>query len=264
MDKILKLLSINEYSIIGSKDDPNINDNVISDIDTQEISFTTYDDVLKHFQNIYKILKKSKNIIITDFKSGYNHLTDLPYRWTYKTIMNGYQYDTENNKIDFIETLKNKSIIKIDTIIYINKEFIELTMNYYFTFPNNKTYKNKSKNDIAKELIKDIKEYKKDGNYYKALKRLNSLYKIQSKTTTSKYKQLIDMINSDYGLMAKDKSRLETLLYIIDNHNNFLKIELKDIKNKYNVKTRNDIVNKINELNNNINNNNLKKFVNKL
>ena len=138
INEILELLSINEYDIIGSKKDPNIKDEVISDIDAQEITFTTYEDILKHFQDIFKILKSSKNIIITDFKSGYNHLTELPYRWDYKTIMRGFQYDTEGNKIDFIDTLKIKSIIKIDTVIYYNKEFIEMTLNYYFSFPNHK------------------------------------------------------------------------------------------------------------------------------
>jgi hypothetical protein len=33
--KILKELAITEYEIIGSYDDPNINNNVISDIDAQ-------------------------------------------------------------------------------------------------------------------------------------------------------------------------------------------------------------------------------------
>jgi len=166
INQILKLLSINEYNIIGSKADPNIKDEVISDIDAQEITFTTYEDILKHFQNIFKILKKSKYIIITDFKSGYNHLTEQPYRWDYKTIMDGFQYDTEGNKIDFIETLKIKSIIKIDTIIYYNKEFIEMTLNYYFSFPNHsKTYEKKSNNEVSKELkSKDIPNEKTNMN----------------------------------------------------------------------------------------------------
>jgi hypothetical protein len=263
INEILELLSINEYDIIGSKKDPNIKDEVISDIDAQEITFTTYEDILKHFQDIFKILKSSKNIIITDFKSGYNHLTELPYRWDYKTIMKGFQYDTEGNKIDFIDTLKIKSIIKIDTVIYYNKEFIEMTLNYYFSFPNHKkTYNIKSNKEISKELKEDINGYIEDKNYYKALKRLNSLYKIIGKQETTKHKKIIDMINSDLGLKAKDKSRLETLLNIIDNYKKPELIKhINEIKIRYNVKTREDIVNKIDELDKEINNKNLKKFI---
>jgi hypothetical protein len=247
MDKKIKellgIISINEYEIIGSKADPNINDEVISDIDAREITFTTYEDVLKHFQNIFETLKNSKTMIITDFKSGYNHLTEQPYRWNYKTIMNGYQYDEENTKIDFIETLKIKSIIKIDTIIYINDEYMEMTLNYYFSFPNHKkTYNIKSNKEILKDLKEDINHYYDDGNYYKAMKRLKSYLKIKGKTD----KDLIDIINGPIGIIAKDKSRLETLLYLKEN----TKIDIK--------RTKKDIINKINELDNQINDNELK------
>jgi hypothetical protein len=247
--EVLSLLSINEYDIIGSKADPNIKDEVISDIDAREITFTTFEDILKHFQNIFNILKNNKTIMIIDFKSGYNHLTEKPYRWTYKTIMKGHQYDEENNKINFIDTLKIKSIIKIDTIVNINGEYIEMTMNYYFSFPNHKkTYDNKSNKEILNDLKEDIIEYRDNGNYYKALKRLKSYLKIKGKTD----KDLIDIINGPAGIMAKEKSRLETLLYLKNN----TKIKIK--------KTRKDIINRIEELNSQINNNELKSILNNL
>lgn len=267
LNKVLNILSINEYDIIGSKADKNIQDIVISDIDTQDIeedSDINYDDILKHFQNVYTILKNNPNIIITDFKSGYNQLTNRPYRWTYKTIKKGYQYDEENNKVYFIDTLKIKSIIKIDVIIYTSirndtNEYIELTMNYYFKNQYLNTYNKKSKKDIINELKNDIKELKEDGNYYKALKRLNSLYKIQSKKPP---KKLIEIINSKYGLMAKDKSKLETLLYLINIKNT--NKHINEIKKEYQVKTKEDIIKKIDELNYNINNSYLKDFLNNL
>ena len=256
LDKIIKILSINEYAIIGSKGDPNIKDEVISDIDTQDIETNiNYNEVLKHFQNIYNIIKKKNNIIITDFKCGYNELTERPYRWTYKTIINGYQYDEENNKIYFIDQLKKYSIIKIDTIIYYNNEYIELTMNYYFDFNNNKSYKSKNKKEILKELNEDINYYINEGNYYKALKRLNSYYRIQGKTN----KKLLDIINSDeYGKKAHKKSQLETLLYIYKYHKN---LDITEELNKLNVKTDKDIINKINELDKEINNSKMLKLI---
>lgn len=255
IDKVLTILSISEYKIIGSKADPNINDEVISDIDTQDIEREKikYEDILKHFQEVFETLKKSSNIIITDFKCGYNIKTEEPYRWNYKNIMKGFQYDNKN-KIYFIDELKKKSTIKIDTIIYINNDIIELTMNYYFK----DNYNKKSKKEIIKELKEDINKYKKEGNYYKALKRLNSINKLIGK----KNKKLLDIINSEYGIMAKDKSRLETLLFLMKNFPT--KFNLTEIKKKYKVKTKKDIQNLIDNLNTMINNSYLKTFLNNL
>ena len=255
IDKVLSILSISEYKIIGSKADPNINDEVISDIDTQDIEKDKInpDDILKHFQEVFETLKNSTNIIITDFKCGYNTKTKEPYRWNYKNIMKGFQYD-DKKKIYFIDELKKKSTIKIDTIIYIYNDIIELTMNYYFKG----TYDKKSKKEIVKELKEDIRDYKNEGNYYKALKRLNSLNKIIGK----KNKKLLDIINSEYGIMAKDKSRLETLLFLIKNYPT--KFDLTKFKKKYDVKTKKDIQSRIDDFNTQINNSYLKTFLNSL
>lgn len=254
LENILSILSISEYKIIGSKGDPDINDEVISDIDTQDIELNSklnFNDILKHFQNVFKILKKSKTVIITDFKCGYNSEKDKPYRWKYIDIKRGYQYDEENNKVYFIDELKKYSIIKIDTIIYNNNEYIELTMNYYFKF----TYKKKIKQEILKDLKEDIKEYKNDGNYYKALKRLHSYNKILGKKDI----KLINIINSKYGILAKQKSRLETLLYLMKYHSGFFNLEKE--KEKYNIKTKNDIIERIKEIDKELNNNELKKYL---
>ena len=255
INKVLTILSISEYKIIGSKADPNINDEVISDIDTQDIENEKIknEDILKHFQEVFKTLKNSTNIIITDFKCGYNTKTDEPYRWDYKKIMKGFQYDNKK-KIYFIDELKKKSTIKIDTIIYIYNDILELTMNYYFKG----TYNKKSKNEIVKELKQDIKDLKKEGNYYKALKRFNSLNKIIGK----KNKKLIDIINSEYGIMAKDKSRLETLLFLMKKYPT--KFDLTKIKKQYNVKTKLQVQKLIDDLNKKINNSYLKDFLNNL
>ena len=65
--------------------------------------------------------------------------------WTmlYSTILFYF-----NNMNLFSDELKKKSTIKIDTIIYINNDLLELTMNYYFKG----TYDKKSKKEIVKEL----------------------------------------------------------------------------------------------------------------
>jgi hypothetical protein len=256
LKKTLNILAINEYEIIGSYSDSNINKNVISDIDTQAIvefdnkegrtNENIYQSILKHFQNIFTLLKSNKYITITDFKCGIGN-ANQPYRWTYRDIMRGYQYGDNNQKIYFIHQLEKHSIIKIDTIIYHNNELIELTMNYYFKYGKNQSFDTKDKKQILTELKHDEEKYKKEGNYYKALKRLNSYYKLKGITN----KNLIKKINSKDGIKAKQKSRLETLLYVLNNKTNFS----KDIINKVNKDGLNkkQIEDKIQSLNSEIN-----------
>lgn len=259
LNKIIKILTITDYRIIGSKGDPNINDNVISDIDLQDLNTNNnYEDILKHFQEVFETLKKSSNMIIADFKCGYNNNTNRSYRWIYKTIMRGYQYDEENNKVYFIDELKKYSIIKIDVVLKFNEDIIEITMNYFIKG----TFKRQTTKDIIKKLKDDINKYNKDGNYYKALKRLISIYRLNKKQNTKKYKKVVDIINSEYGLMARDKSRLETLLLLMKYYPSSL--NLTKIKNKYNVRTKQDVFNRIEEYNKKINDSYLKTFLNNL
>lgn len=241
LKKVLNILAINEsdIDIIGSFNDPNINKNVVADIDTQSITefdndgLTVYQSILKHFQNVFKLLKSNKYITITDFKCGIGN-ANQPYRWTYKDIMRGFKYEDNNVKIQFIDQLQKHSIIKIDTILFYNKEFIELTMNYYFKYGNNnQSFDKKDKSQILTELKNDAIKYDNEGNHYKALKRLNSYYRLKGKNN----KRLLKVINSDIGVKVKDKSRLETLLYVLKNKTNFSKETISIVnKNNYSIK----------------------------
>jgi len=259
---ILNILSFTEYDIIGSYDDPNINNNVISDIDAQEFkifdnnSIRIYNEILEHFKNIFKKFKNNKRVVITDFKCGIGK-ANVPYRWEYKDIQRGYQYDDQNNKIYFINQLEKQSIIKIDILLFVNNEFIEITMNYYFNLGNNKSFKEDNKNDILINLHRDAKDYRNDGNYYKSLKRLNSYYKILEKSN----KKLLELINSNYGRKSKQKALLEGLLYAMENKGKFNKKDIKSA-NLDNL-TKDGIKEKIDQLDKEINSEELLKLINK-
>lgn len=262
-NKILKELSITEYEIIGSYDDTNINNSVISDIDAQnkEIyennNIEIYNNILNHFREVFNKYKNNKRVVITDFKCGIGR-ANIPYRWTYKDIKRGYLYDDNNEKIYFIDQLQKQSIIKIDILAFIKKEYIEITMNYYFNFGDiDKTYTNKSFDDVLISIKKDALDYRDEGNYYKSLKRLNSYYRLKNKSN----KQLIKLINSNFGILSRKKSLLEGLLYAIKNKSKFNKEDIKSA-NPDNL-TINNIEKMIEELNNEINSEEIKKLIDK-
>ena len=266
MNKTLKIISIGEYTIIGSKADKNINSNVISDIDSQSFKeydkgeITIYNKILQHFKNVFKELKNNKKVLLTDFKCGIKE-ANQPYRWTYNQIMKGYQYDDNHRKVMFIHQLEKHSIIKIDTIILYYNQFIDLTMNYYFIFGKERqtetSFLKKEKEDILTDLKKDVREYQDKGDYYKSLKRLNSYYKVNGKTNN----KLIEVINSNYGKKSKEKSRLKSLLYVLLNKNSFDKEDIKKA-NKEGL-TKKQIRNKIEELEDDINSEELLKLIKK-
>jgi len=265
--KILKELSITEYELIGSFNDNNINNNVISDIDAQnkiiydDNSIDTYNNILNHFRDIFKLFKNNKRIVITDFKCGLNNV-NIPYRWNYKTIKKGYQYDDNDNKINFIDQLQKYSVIKIDILVYILKtnEYTEITMNYYFNFGNyDKSYYQYTLKDTITSIKKDVLDLRIEGNYYKSLKRLNSYNKLVKKSN----KNLIKIINSSYGIKSRQKSNLTNLLYVMENKNKFNKKDIKNVMNSLNISSLPEIIKRIDELDDEINSDELLELIKK-
>ena len=150
-NKILKELSLTEYEIIGSYEDTNINNNVISDIDAQnkiiydDNDIEIYKRILEHFKEVFKKFKNNKRVVITDFKCGIGK-ANIPYRWKYKDIQRGYLYDDNDEKIFFIDQLQKQSIIKIDILAF----FISPLLNLLLLFI---AYNNPSNNVLFRDSI---------------------------------------------------------------------------------------------------------------
>lgn len=218
--KVLKILSITEYDLIGSSIDNNIK--YKSDVDAQEFinlnnnDIETYNKILLHFQNIFKSFEDNNNIYIIDFKCGVLS-GNYPIRWNKQNIKDGFII-IEDIKINFIDCLQEQSIIKID-IIAIEKDnlFHDITYNYYFKFKKFDTNpRNMSFDEITNSLILDVKNYRNEGKYYKSLKRLYSLYKL-SNVNEIKKGLLLSIINSKIGKLNKLANHLSLIVEVINN-----------------------------------------------
>lgn len=217
--KIAKIMSLeSKVNIVGSA---KIKKNLYySDYD----SFSTVrgkneNMIYNHFKSVFEIIGNSENTIITDFKMGEN-MKGEPLRWDYESIKR-----KENNGITFMQALKQKSMIKMDVITLMNGRFIEITevYNIYIDKKSNADY---SIENIRHELLHDMEEQIKNGNYMKALKRKYSLLNLDNKNKNVR-EMLIDYFNSPIGLLNRCKSDLESLLIVIQSP----KFDIDEIKN---------------------------------
>ena len=83
--------------------------------------------------------------------------------------------------------LKNINYVKIDYVLWFDYHFKELSIIYIF----NQT------NFSVEDIKQDYEEFVKDGNYFKALKRLFSIYKIEKNKIEAV--KLTKFFNSKYG-----------------------------------------------------------------
>lgn len=210
------LLLFENQEIIGTAADEEIN--IVNDYDLQEyISLegsNIYMDIYKEFKSKFIEAKRNKNIFITDFKCG--HYKTIPIRWNFENMMDGYKV-VEDKKIWFVNALHQKSTIKMD-LLYLDKDkrLYEITQNYYLELNNKTTYDNILKKDLKSSLINSYKDYYyNDKNFYKALKRVYSYYKIFDKKNKN-IKLLRDLFNSELGLQNKIISDLKNILLLMD------------------------------------------------
>jgi hypothetical protein len=217
--KIVKLMSMeSKVNIVGSA---KIRRNIYySDYDSFEtVKGKTKNIIYNHFMSVFEIIKRTDNTIITDFKLGENSKSE-PLRWTYEEMKR-----KENNGITFEDALKQKSMIKMDIVTLHDGRFIEIS-EVYNIFIDGESNSDYSKENIRKELIDDMNQQIKEGNYMKALKRKYSILNLDNKDKAVREK-LIDYFNSPIGLLNRCKSDLETMLIIIDS----TKFDIDEIRN---------------------------------
>jgi hypothetical protein len=168
--------------------------------------------IYQHFKKVFIQAKKDPNVFIVDFKCG--EMPDgEPIRWTYKDMMKG-----SKNGYTFSECLMMRSTIKLDEIYLLNGSFVDITDNYYFNINGHENSPKPSKKEMIAGIKADAKELVKEGNYYKALKRLYLL-----KPTD----KLITYFNSEIGILNKSRADLDILLIL--NEQTFRKPKISDL-----------------------------------
>lgn len=222
-DTFAKMSISHKYIIVGSSNlldtihttDFDLND--AFDVDTKDPE-KVYDKIYSFFLHLFSQFKKNKDTYIIDFKAGMSG--NEPIRWEYDIIL--------NNKTKFINSLKQKSRIKLDVVYRLNNEYVEMSMIYYIKVGKYQNYTEEefSKDFIVKELQKDIILYKKENNYLKVLKRKYSVFK-QLETKLPLQNKLLEFFNSPVGILYKAYGDLKTILEL--KNQDFRKVSSQDL-----------------------------------
>ncbi len=224
--RVINLLKFEEVDIIGSYSDTKLK--YFSDVDSQEFLETdaSYQDILEAFQEKIIKIENHPDVFFSDFKLGsYNN---MPLHWTIDEILEGEKHVegiSGNMVVFFTDALQQESIIKLDVIAVIRGELVEITTNYYFDFGESQTYPNKDLETVKRSILYEYSKLK-GGNFYKALKRLYSFYKLIFNTSGSTGVDIVEIakaldalrkvFNSKLGSLNKQLSSLKTLRDLIE------------------------------------------------
>lgn len=224
-----------DQSLLGTGEDEAIT--IISDYDLQEIidfdendvGVKLYKKILNFFKNFYKEARENKTQypVIPDFKCGVQAGGE-PVRWNYPSIMKGYKILDNNEKVRFIDCLQQKSVIKIDYLVFIDDKYVEFSSNYYFNFGNATSYTPITTEKIIASLLKDAQsKIYEDGKLLKGLKRIYSALKLTD-IDKKKLDFIISFLNSRTAEANKIVGDLELIPEVLDSE--FRKVPMRIIK----------------------------------
>ncbi len=155
--------------------------------------------------------KKDPLIYISDFKCG-EDIHENPIRWNYEDMLNGYKI-IDGRQYNFTDCLLMKNAtIKLDIITFINNNITEISDNYFIKIGSQSNYSNNSTEYIKKSLIEDYNKNVDKKNYFKALKRLFSIYRLINRTSD----KLISLFNSGKGMLYKVICDLKTIVFLLE------------------------------------------------
>lgn len=165
------------------------------DYDLFSIIKSNKEDPNKEVLKILKKVSKNSNIYFIELKIQFVDGDKIKY--DEKTIKDLSKEDFEKKPIDYV---------KLDFVVKIENEFFQLSINYIFNMKE-------KKNDLA-ELRKNMKELIDDQDYFKALKRQFSIYKLQSRK--DKLVELTRFFNSETGRKNQILGNLNAMQQLLE------------------------------------------------
>jgi len=156
----------------------------------------------------YVPLSKRKTSIFNTIRKKLDDIGVFPIETKVETPSGKTRYYTD----DSITSVKDATLIKIDMVVYLNFAFTEVSCIYSFT------KEAPTKDEFLQQLTSEIKELEQEGNYYKVLKRMFSIYKIKGET--DKLVALTRYFNGPDGLVYQRISNYDAVQLVKQYYSN--------------------------------------------
>jgi hypothetical protein len=230
LTKVFDKLSIEtKYKVLGAaslRSTLYINDYDLHDY-FKSNSSNALNRITQHFKKLFKDTYNDSSKWITDFKCGINPYgtteEERKIRWDRHDIQRSYKV-FNGHKIYFKDCILDPTIMKIDYVVLLNGQFVEISENYNITI---KGKSNEIYSSFEKEMKEEIKKYKKEGNLLKAYKREFSLLRYLDKDKR-RQTQLINLFNSEAGYVNKIINELKLVLLMTEQ--TFRPVSVKDLR----------------------------------
>ena len=231
--EVFNFMSITQkYKVLGSaslKSTLYINDYDLHDYFKSK-TYSAFHRITQHFKDLFEKTYNSSNKWITDFKCGFDNSypkDDDRYklRWSREDIKKGYKILGNGRKKTFQECILDKTVMKLDYVLLLNGQFIEISDIYDITIKGNSNCFKKI--NIEQELKYEIDKYKSEGNLFKALKREFSLLRLTGKNQ-KRMEKLTQLFNSEAGYTNKIINELKLIKLMCDQM--FRRVNKKDIE----------------------------------
>jgi len=227
--KLIKLFGIDDKNIImvkGSYSNPHLY--YYGDYDLYVNFKGTYSrkELYEKFCVILRNITENTNTYFIELKI--QQLNGDKIKWYPNEYFNFSDFDKAfNYKTEYI---------KIDIVYYspINNDFTEASCNYHFNEKNNDV------DNTIDDVNNEIKELKKNHNYYKVLKRLYIIYLING--DKNKIEILNKFFNSNYGLIYKQLADIQAIILVKKYYNDSytkkrIEVNLNNMKYPINYKS---------------------------
>ena len=154
-----------------------------------------------------KIRVRKPTPIFNEFKRILSYVNNKLYFIEFKIeYIDGTKLKINDPNKLRLNMFKNINFVKIDYIVFLDYVFKEVSIMYIFNS------KKEAKEDIIKTLRDDHDELIKNGERFKALKQLFSIYKIEKDYPN--IKRLTTLFNSNMGKLYQTNSNLKTILLL--------------------------------------------------
>ena len=137
-------------------------------------------------------------------------------RWTPSDVLRGYTLLRNGTKYTLADGISTKSMTKVDVIALVQRSrFTDFSVIYEFN-QGRKILNGveTTKGAVVEGIANDIKAYAAEGNYFKCLKRLMSIARIDKNERLVQY--LTPILNSDLGRLSFVLSDIGTLLELLE------------------------------------------------